>query len=245
MPPLKPQAERTARCKICGGDSPLCGVVDMEKSCAQRTGPPRQLSGIPIYYHRCLRCGLLFTAAFDQWGPEDFIANIYNNQYSEVDPEDTESRPAENAVFMAGVIENPAAIRMLDYGSVNGRFAELMRLKGVDCQSWNPLADTTRRPIAGAFDIVTAFEVFAHSPDPLTHIAEAISFLRPGGLLVFSTLTLPPDMKDPCGIWYVAPRNGHITIFTELALAHVAHSLGLKLEHLNQTLHIAWTLRPS
>ncbi len=38
-----------SNCKICGGASPLFGVVDFHKSCIEAQGKTLNLSGRPIY----------------------------------------------------------------------------------------------------------------------------------------------------------------------------------------------------
>lgn len=60
-------------CKICGGPSPLSGVVDFHKSCLEAQGKRLQLSGKPVYYRRCTVCDFLFAEAFDDWSVDDFL----------------------------------------------------------------------------------------------------------------------------------------------------------------------------
>src|SRR5829696_6292592 len=119
---LSAVAPASAPCKVCGGVSHLYGVVDFHKNCEIARG--RQvlaLSGIPIYYHRCPACELLFTVAFDHFSNDDFARHIYNDGYSAVDPDYRETRPAGNAQWIIGAFGNSKSIRILDYGGGNGR----------------------------------------------------------------------------------------------------------------------------
>lgn len=55
------------------------------------------LSGILVYYRRCVDCKFIFTDAFDDWTAEQFKAHIYNDGYKVVDPDYAETRPLANA----------------------------------------------------------------------------------------------------------------------------------------------------
>ena len=87
LPPLKPVTTVSVPCKICGGSAALYGVVDFNKSCEEARGHRLQLSGVPIYYRRCVTCSFLFTDAFDDWSNDEFKAHIYNDSYHTVDPD--------------------------------------------------------------------------------------------------------------------------------------------------------------
>src|SRR5579875_2261389 len=84
---------RPTACKVCGGPSPLFGVVDFHKSCIEAQGRRLAYAGAPIYYRRCQRCAFLFTTAFDAWDFDAFRCNIYNDDYLTVDPDYVEVRP--------------------------------------------------------------------------------------------------------------------------------------------------------
>ena len=74
-------------CKVCGGDSHILGVKDFNRSCEEEKGrrvfPPM---GHAVYYHQCEGCGFIFSVDFDDWTVDDFLTNIYNDQYLKVDP---------------------------------------------------------------------------------------------------------------------------------------------------------------
>lgn len=235
-----------AACKVCAQESRLFGVVDFEKNCEERNGLNRPLSGISVHYYRCSGCGLVFTKAFDHWDRNRFSREIYNNEYAIVDPDYAESRPKADAAFLSRFFQAQRQFRFLDFAGGNGTLAELMRREGFDCLTWDPLDTEAYAPVKkGTFDVVTAFEVFEHTPSPLDTFRDAVSFLKADGILVFSTLAI--DDYPPEGIkhWYVAPRNGHVTIYSKAALALIAARLGLTLHHLNQGLHLAWANRPA
>jgi hypothetical protein len=82
----------------------------------------------------------------------------------------------------------------------------------------------------GEFDIVTCFETLEHSSFPNETIADLKSFLKPAGCMIFSTLLQPPNIDElRANWWYVAPRNGHLSIYTLAALELVGAAAGLRL----------------
>ena len=73
----------------------------------------------------------------------------------------------------------------------------------------------------------------------------ALSFLRPGGLFLVSTLTLDEAAARACDHWYIAPRNGHISIHSRASLQQLFASLGRDLHHFSDALHLAHPRRPA
>jgi SAM-dependent methyltransferase len=227
-------------CKVCGTEAALHGVVDFNKSCEEQRGRFLPLSGVPVYYHRCGACGLVFTRSFDHWSKAQYAAHIYNEGYVDVDPDYVEARPASFAAMVADFIHDNPALKLLDYGGGNGKLSEALRARGLDAHTWDPMDEhAAAEPPRAAFDLVTAFEVMEHTPDPHATVAEALGALNAQGIMLFSTLTsedAPPRTLDH---WYIAPRNGHITIYTPTSLDTLFAAFGYRLHHYNGHLHLA------
>jgi hypothetical protein len=229
-------------CKVCGASADLFGEQDFSRCCEEVRGLTLPPSGVAIAYRRCGACGLLFTDAFDDWSDEDFAAHIYNETYGTVDPDFEVSRPISNAAAVAGVFQAvKETLGILDYGGGNGRFADEMRGAGY------PLATTydrfhpahSVRP-EGRFRLVTCFETIEHMPDPVAGAADIASLLAADGLLIISTLLQPDDIEQQgANWWYIGPRNGHVTLFTQPALAVLFGRFGFRvLRSANANLHL-------
>ena len=167
------------KCKVCGSSANFFGAVDFNKNCA---GRDLGLSNIPICYHRCQNCGLIFTKAFDHWSKEDFLFHIYNDEYITVDPGYVSSRPKSDALELSAIIKQKKDLKILDYGGGNGTCAVELRHAGFDADFWDPISlDVNEMPDKNAYDVVSAFEVFEHTPTPIETFAEALSFMKKMG----------------------------------------------------------------
>lgn len=236
---------RPAECKVCGADSPLAGVVDFHKSCIEAQGKRLALAGRPVYYRRCMRCGFVFTTAFDAWDFRAFSENIYNSDYIVVDPDFTELRPSGNAKLVAEAFQGAkAAIAILDYGGGAGLLAAMLRDAGFQASTYDPFSEFNQMP-SGKFDLVTSFEVLEHVPDPKSTVATMVSLLKKPGAILFSTLVQPPEFES-VGLnwWYAAPRNGHISLYSTQALARLFETHGMRVASFSSNLHIAYGAVP-
>ena len=109
----------------------LYGLLDFHKNCEIYRNNALELSGVPIYYHRCPACRFIFTTALDHFTNEDFKRFIYNEQYPLIDPDYQEApaagkRQAGDPIIRRG--QAPAGV--LDYGGGNGTLASLLREAG-------------------------------------------------------------------------------------------------------------------
>src|SRR5205085_11099033 len=85
-----------------------------------------------------------------------------------------------------------------------------------------------QRP-AGRFDIITCFETIEHSSSPRETIADLQSFMRPDGCIIVGTSLQPPNIDElRANWWYIAPRNGHVSIYSPAALERLASDAGLQ-----------------
>ncbi|HEX3356620.1 MAG TPA: class I SAM-dependent methyltransferase, partial [Tepidisphaeraceae bacterium] len=243
---LTPVATEHTICKCCKSPAPLLGVVDFNKNCEDRRRPPMPLSGIPIYYYACRRCGMIFTNAFDSFTKEDFATHIYNAGYGQVDPDYASSRPAGNAQFVAAAFKTSPDISILDYGGGNGALAAHLRSAGFsDVTTFDPFVSAHAERPNRQFDVITSFEVLEHSNTPAHTLDEITGFLKPEGLLIFSTLLIPADIAA-IGVawWYIAPRNGHVTLYTGTALQMMFGARGLRCGSKDSNIHAAWKKIP-
>ncbi len=238
---LKGFARPHTRCRCCGALATLFGVVDFNKNCMIEKGKQvLPLCGLPVYYYRCAVCGVIFTTAFDGFAPDDFANHIYNAGYATVDPDYADARPAQKGEIAAGLFAGSKSIRVLDYGGGNGRLAEVMRAAGFgNVTTFDPFVPAFAARPEGRFDLILSFEVLEHTPTPRQTIADILSFMKDDGMLLFSTLLQPPDIDAVGGVnwWYVAPRNGHVTIYTKRSLERIANDAGCLFASADANLH--------
>jgi SAM-dependent methyltransferase len=238
---LAPSGPR--QCKICGDLALVHGQVDFSKSCAEVTGTVLPHSGLSIAYNRCPRCEFLFSASFDDWTRQDFIENIYNEDYGRVDPDYEAARPAANAGFLCRLFDKrKSTLSLLDYGGGNGALARALLAAGfAEAATFDPLVAKYSAVPGRKFAVVASFETLEHTPDPLAAIRQMAELLQEPGIIVFSTLVQPRDFATQgLAWWYVGPRNGHISIFSRKSLAAAWRSVGFTLGSFNDNAHVAF-----
>ncbi|HEY2620165.1 MAG TPA: class I SAM-dependent methyltransferase [Acetobacteraceae bacterium] len=223
-------------CKLCGGFSPPFDSLDFYKYCSPTNPFAFGFAGIQVDYRRCADCGFLFTGFFDDWTPDEFAAYVYNADYARIDSEYADIRPANVSAMLAERLGAWRGIDMLDYGSGSGAFAQHMAGHGfADISNYDPFSSPARPD--KKFSLITCFEVIEHTVSPRACLEDMASFLAPGGAIVFSQPLQPADIATIRGAWwYVAPRNGHASIFTADALARLAADCGLVF-HCGEWLH--------
>ena len=123
--------------------------------------------------------------------------------------------------------------RFLDYAGGYGLFTRMMRDKGFDFYHTDPYCqnlfaefhDLKDLADGSKFEVITAFEVLEHLPDPLPEIK---SLLATGENLLFSTELVPEKITTPEDWWYFSLETGqHVSFYTKEALQHIASQLGV------------------
>lgn len=229
-------------CKCCGARARLYGAVDFNKTCEDYKSPVFAPSGVDIPYHRCDACGFVFTIAFDHFGAAEFHTHIYNDAYLLADPDFIERRPASNGDMLQRTFGHAAStLRVLDYGGGNGALANGLRARGfATAATYDPFYAGSVRP-QGTFDLVTCFEVMEHTPTPRETLADILSFVTPGGLLMFSTLLQPADFAAKgTRWWYAAPRNGHVSLYAKGSIDALMREHALSWGSCHDGLHVAF-----
>lgn len=226
-------------CKCCGRNTQLFGSIDASRSGQDRYGQVFPPSGKQIVYWRCLGCKFVFTDDLDCLSSAELAERIYNDDYIRADPGFVEERPK----YFAGVLDQLLAplkhrIEALDFGGGRGVLANLARGTGFDrYDSYDPFFGDQTRPMRH-YDLVTAFEVVEHSRDPLSTFQEIQSLLKPGGAAMFSTMVQPKGVDTEW--WYIAPRNGHVSIHSDRSLWTLAARVGMHCLTVCEGLHVLY-----
>jgi len=117
----------------------------------------------------------------------------------------------------------------VDYGGGEGVFVRLIRDKGFnfyrqDLHADNLYAryfDVKDLPVSHKFDILTAFEVFEHLPNPIEGIKEMFNY---SDTILLSTELQPSrHISELKNWWYIVPETGqHVSFYTEDAFHTIA-----------------------
>lgn len=234
-------------CKCCQGQAHYLGSLDFNKCCIDRFGERTfPVSPLQIPYWSCERCGFTFTNHMDQWSVEDFRREIYNDDYRLADPQvygrddvpPRETPAYESGKFISALLDgSQSQIRVLDFGAgANPGPTGLALLdNGFNLTSYDAYrADIAKEP-EGQYDFIIAIEVVEHCHN----LGELTDFMarhlgEHGMLWIATGLLAEPVTAEALNSWYVAPRNGHISIFSFTALAALFRPAGINIV---QTMH--------
>ncbi len=230
------------RCHACGAASPQAlGDKDFAFSCNDHFEGQSQFPGAdtPVRYHRCGTCQFTFTASLDNWSAQDFTAHIYNADYVRADPVFVDIRPARNTQMVAALWNRALQdMVVLDFGGGDGAFARGLLAMGHECHTVDAFHGEDTPELLSSYDLITCFEVIEHVPhgDLDGWMATLLGHLSPQGTVLLSTELLDPDMS--LNNWYIAPRNGHISLHTAASLQALASRHGLSVYSINHEMHV-------
>ena len=234
---IAPSLIQPLRCKVCAGHARLFDVVDFNKICAHAGAYyPYGLSGVSVPYYRCDACQFIFTVFFDDWSQQDFAEFIYNVDYRHVDPDYVSERPTRMARWIATGLKDMKDSSILDFGSGSGLLQSLLAKEGFSkIVGYDPISNPDLPETK--FDLIFAFEVIEHSPDPLWTFGQLASLMVEGGCLIVSQTLQPRNVDTIRGSWwYIAPRNGHVSTYSIRTLRDLSAKVGLLIaRRLNET----------
>lgn len=173
-----------------------------------------------VSYGVCGACGSLQTET-PYW-----LAEAYNRNLSSLDT-GAGQRNLRNLAASYAVASIFAANNLLDLGGGDGLLCRLLRDTGLNCHVRDRYAQPTYaqgfdKPDFDVPDMVTAFEVFEHLPDPAVDLAHFFAG-RPRVVLVSTELYSGqgPDW------WYISAESGqHVFFYSRQALARVGAGFG-------------------
>jgi Methyltransferase domain len=189
----------------------------------------------------------LFSPSFDGFTQEEWKTFVYNDGYLAVDPDYAGGRGQGFATMIAGAFRGAAGAHVIDYGCGKATFAAKLReLNWQNISNYDPFVpEFSQRPTEKA-ELVFACEVLEHSHHPAATFSEMASLKADPGVLIATTLLVPANAdRSILDWWYVAPRNGHVTIHSQKSLTILASKAGLKMGSAQgMGLHFFWRQRP-
>lgn len=225
----------TLCCPICSGSEKLIFQKELNVSCGDYFEGRRLYetdAGI-IDLVACDDCGFTRFPEMFSWSADDFRARIYNEDYHLCDAPFEEERPQRLAKWLVPHLQGKS---LLDYGGGNGRLAQLLFQQGVQACSFDPFYNNEKTDQEQK-DVVTAFEVVEHVPNQMQLFAEMKTFLKPNGVVIFSTLLRPQNLLPDW--WYASPRNGHIAFHTHDSLSRIIKAAGFCYATIGEGMHLA------
>jgi hypothetical protein len=200
----------------------------------------RILNKYDASYFKCSQCGLIHTER-PHW-----LGEAYQSAITSVDV-GLVRRNLDLAEITERIIDQNFQRdgRFLDFAGGYGLFARLMRDKGYNFFRQDKFCpnlfaanyDLNDLPASTRFELVTAFEVFEHLPDPCQ---EAQRMLELSDSVLFTTEIVPSSpIATADDWWYFAPETGqHISFFSTKALEMLAAQMNCYLWTNKVTTHL-------
>jgi hypothetical protein len=127
--------------------------------------------------------------------------------------------------------------RHLDYGSGSGELVRLLNGSGWTSENYEPMQNHSFP--YGSFELITVFEVFEHVSDPHKLFRDLDTLASKESVIIFSTAVSDQTESFPLDLswWYLAPRNGHISLYSRRSLRFLASGYDFRLKEISSGSH--------
>lgn len=183
------------------------------------------------------------------WTNDEFHSRIYNEDYAIVDPDYLNKRPEFNFSLLERFFKNVKnVITHLDYGGGNGSLSKKLVEAGWNSKSYDPFSETENNiSNIEKFNLITAFEVFEHAPNPNLLMEKIINLINDDGVVILSTLINDGNIKvnQRLDWWYASPRNGHVSLFSLKSLKILGEKYNFNFASMGVGYHVYFKKYPS
>lgn len=188
----------------------------MDKNCPIcSNAAPLRLKKENTDYYQCWSCRTLFSDPLEN-------SNMVGGEHEEGrNSQQNHLRISRIDEIIKGA--NKKDIHILDFGCGHGMLISYLRengypnVTGYDCYS----EEYNKLPEKNKYHIITAIEVIEHTSHPYVEIDVMYRSLLPGGVVMFETSFVDIAIQEGIELndfFYIAPANGHSTIFSHHGL---------------------------
>jgi len=197
-----------------------------------------------VKYYKCSSCGQMQTEE-PYWLGEAYQTAITSQDIGLLE----RNISLKDTVYRLAIDHFDTSRKMLDFGGGYGILVRLLRDKGLDFYRQDIYCDnifavnhdiTDLRPEEQHFELLTCFEVFEHTYEPI-ELFESLTKLS--AHILVSTLLVPETkIKSSADWWYISPETGqHVAFYTLNSLEVVARRFNLNLYSNGENLHLFTT----
>lgn len=199
------------KCKICGGESKCFDSATI-------------IGKYNINYYECVDCGFVQTEE-PYWLTEVYNSAITDSDIGLIGRNISLSHKLD---ILFRLYLKGEAKTFLDYGGGYGMLVRMMRDKGYDFEWYDAYCENlfaqTHQKSYDHYDVVTAFELLEHLPDPMETLEMLFGL---GDTLIFSTDLVPISRPAVKNWWYYGTSHGqHVSFYTQRAMEIIADTFG-------------------
>lgn len=211
------------QCKICENTSDFFAEA-------------RILNKYKVKYFKCINCGFIQTEE-PYWLEEAYSDAINHSDIGLLKRNFDLTSPTTNVISKFFNSKE----KFIDFGAGYGVFVRIMRDNGYDFYWQDKYCNNIYAKdfvfIKGKkYELLTAYEVFEHLPDPVKEMKEMLEF---SDNLLFSTYIIPDNNPKPNEWWYYATDHGqHVSLYSKKSLEILAMKFNKNLYTNGKNIHL-------
>ena len=189
-----------------------------------------RLSKGEIDYYQCTFCKTLYCDALDN-------SNMVGGEFEEGRHDKHKEERIERILSLMGRYG-----KMLDFGAGNGLMLNDCKEFGINCEGYDKYNPKFNVIKSDKYNLITMVEVIEHLTEPYDEINLIFDRLADNGIVYIETSFVDVAEEENIPLeefFYIAPQNGHSTIFSHKGLDILMQSKGfVSLPHMNRNVRL-------
>jgi 2-polyprenyl-3-methyl-5-hydroxy-6-metoxy-1,4-benzoquinol methylase len=225
---------------------PICPVC-------QSRNPSELFKKRGVDYWRCDACGFRFSTPAANANLANELSDFESAYLSYLGPDPADDRNFANLVRWMSRFSPLESRSVLDVGCGGGKLVRYLRARGIDAQGIEPSDALYQRFLAsetvffhgttddfaqqnpgGTFDLVTAFDVIEHTPDPASFVRSLAALLKPGGTMFLSAPDAGSLTATLLGKYWHHYNRYHLSYLSAPIVRRIARDRGLEMLHVSR-----------